>query len=159
MKDTNQEEKVMKEKSQDIFNIFETVIKRGAIEKEETIIPGLKIKVRPLSVGEVAEAESRVSNMIGSDNDAIQKVKSSIILSKAIIALNDSPVEQEDAPREDTIIRRRALYLKIMDLPTSVVMKMWEVYINVVSEQNQAMTTIQKIEDQAQDFYKRPLEI
>ena len=113
-------------------------------------IPGLKIKLRPLSLGEVSDAEARVNHMSDVSPDVVHKIRSAIILSEAIIALNDSPIEKENTEIADIKIRRRSLYIKLMQMPTSIIMKIWEEYLSAVKEQESllnAETTKEKLSD------------
>ena len=146
----NEMDKKVEEVSQDILNIFDTFIKKGTIEREREIIPGLKIKLRPLSLGEVSDAEARVNHMSDVSPDVVHKIRSAIILSEAIIALNDSPIEKENTEIADIKIRRRSLYIKLMQMPTSIIMKIWEEYLSAVKEQESllnAETTKEKLSD------------
>ena len=82
--------------------------------------------------------------------DVIHKIRSTIILSEAIIALNDSPIEKENTEIADIKIRRRSLYIKLMQMPTSIIMKIWEEYLSAVKEQESllnAETTKEKLSD------------
>ena len=152
MKDERTFEQQAEESAKDILNIFDNIIKKGEVEREKVIIPGLKVKLRPLGVGEVAEAEMKVSNMADASPDVIQKVKSAIILSESITAINDSPIEKDPSNITDSKIRRRTLYMKLMQMPTSVIIKMWEEYLLAVKDQEALLSDSTKLKEKLSDF-------
>jgi hypothetical protein len=126
-----------KNMSIDIENLFEGFIKPGLLIKEEEVAPGWKIKLKPLSAGDMIQAEMNIT--IKNPYilpDTIVKVRSASILSYAILAINDLNIESDT--EEATNARRSALFDQLLKLPGILIEKMYDFYVKVVNEQNKA---------------------
>lgn len=100
--------------------------------KKREVVPGFKVKLRPLSSGESINAESLViaSNPL-IPADTILKIRSVSRLSKAIISINNIDIIEEDWDREKKDEAMKALYKKLMDLPGSVIDEIYKFFIEV----------------------------
>lgn len=117
---------------------FETLLMKGTIEEEREVVPGFKVKLRPLSSGESINAESLViaSNPL-IPADTILKIRSVSRLSKAIISINNIDIIEEDWDREKKDEAMKALYKKLMDLPGSVIDEIYEFFIEVSNREKE----------------------
>lgn len=127
-------EKREKDICKDMDLIFDGLIKRGVIIEEREIVKGFKIKVKPLTTGELILAEAVYSSK--ASDDFLVKVRAASILSKAIISINGNSVENDAFSAEENNQRRRALYNHLLELPMIIVTKAYDFYLECVHKQN-----------------------
>lgn len=129
----------------DLENIFDDIIKEGYKAKEKEILPGFKVKLRPLSYNELSRAEAEISRRNpGVPEDITVKLRCAKILSYAIIALNDSLIDDPEQPEKNEE-RRIYLYDRLVKMPTIFVQEAYQLYIESVMEED--------------NFYRNPVEV
>ena len=151
-KDSAKEEK---NATLDITNIFDDIIKDGYKSEEEEILPGFKVKLRPLSYNEMYRAEAEISHRNpGVPDDVTVKLRCGKILSFAIISLNGSLIDDPN-DAEATESRRIFLYDKLVTSPTIFIQKAYDLYLKAVRAENEFYAAPQEINDEIENFLKR----
>lgn len=125
----------MSEKNNDLKLLFDNFIKTGEVTKEKEIVPGVKVKVKVLSAGDLLIAQTIMGHQ-NAPSDVTVKLRAASILSQSILSMNDVPIEREDYTSEDIRARRVLLYSQLLRMPGIVIQKMYELYIEAVNEQN-----------------------
>jgi len=130
-------------------NIFDDFIKPGQIQEEKEIVPGFKIKVKPLNLQDLA-----LSDLVnGADmmpNDVLVKVKAAKVLSMAILAVNDKLIESDDENEESKL--REALYKNLMKLPAIVVQKSYEFYLDISKKRDELFINSKEVSETLENF-------
>jgi len=117
---------------------FDNLITYGRIVKEKTIVPGLKIKLRPLDVDEQISAESiSIASNPGMPIDTVEKIRAINTLSRAILEVNGVKVVEDDDNTEAKIKKSEALYRKLLSLPSHVIDLIYIFYAECVNEQRE----------------------
>lgn len=111
-------------------NIFDNFLKPGVVIREAEVVPGMKVKMRPLNIQEMALAFS-VINSEQTPADVYGKVRAVSTLAQAIMAVNDVEITQD---------ARGQLYQQLSRLPAVVVERLYEFYASLVEEQNHIYT-------------------
>jgi septum formation inhibitor-activating ATPase MinD len=129
-------------KQEDALELFfNNFIKQGNVIKEETVVPGMKVKLKVLDTGELLAAESILAlTNPGIPVDVIQKVRAASILSQSVMAINGMDVEDEKLTSEVNKARRNNLYKNLLKMPAFVVTKIYKLYTDAVAEQNELYT-------------------
>ena len=136
----------------DINNIFEDIIKDGYKSEEEEIVPGFKVKLRPLSYNEMYRAEAEISRRNpGVPDDVTVKLRCGKILSFAIISLNGTLIEDPN-DKEATEARRIFLYDKLVTSPTIFIQKAYDLYLKAVHAENKFYESPQEISEEIENF-------
>lgn len=134
----------------DLNDFFDNFIKEGSIIEEREIVPKFKVKVRVLSTGELVAAEAIMSRS-SAPSDVVAKVRGCSILSQAIVALNDNPIELPTYTEDECRRRRIILYKQLLKMPAIVIHKAYKFYVECVTKQNNLYTdfgeTVNKIEN------------
>jgi hypothetical protein len=120
----------------DLSSFFESFIKKGQVTNEAEVVPGFKIKLKALSLGETLSAEAVMNIIENVPPDIINKVRCASILSRSLLEINGIPVENEGDTSEDIRKRRDGLYSNLMKMPAYVIQKAYDFYIKVVIEQS-----------------------
>lgn len=142
------ENKKLEEKISGLDLIFENFIKPGEFTEEKEVVPGFKIKVKPLNMGDLAIADLVLKE--GMSMDTATKMRSAKILSKAILSLNGHKIEGDTEAEESAI--RDALYKDILKLPVVVVQKAFEFYFEVSNKRDKFFTDPKQIEEAIENF-------
>ena len=122
-------------KSPDIENIFDAIIRDGYKAKEREVLPGFKVKLRPLSYNELSRAEAEISRHNPDvPQDITVKLRCAKILSAAIIAINGNLIDMPDQP-ETNEARRVYLYDRLVRMPTVHVQEAYQLYLEAVAEE------------------------
>jgi hypothetical protein len=143
------------EKKYDIefINFFDDLIQKGKVEKEEEIIPGMKVKLSPLDTNAQIAAEMvQIANNPYVPVDTIEKIRAISILSKAIVAINGASIVKENATTEENDARRKALYNKLFDLPSHVIDKAYNLYVEAIEQQKKIYGDVPKLEGNIRNF-------
>jgi hypothetical protein len=137
----------------DINNIFDDFIKKGFQPQEKEIFPGITIKLKPLSYNEMAKAEAEISRQNPDvPADVTVKLRCGKILSYAMTELNGTPIEDKEAP-ENNMLRRIALYDRLMNGPTDLVQEAYRFYLETVRAENEYYRQpIKEIEEGIENF-------
>lgn len=136
----------------DITNIFNDIIKDGYKSKEREVIPGFKVKLRPLSYNELSRAEAEISRRNpGIPEDITVKLRCGKILSYAIISLNGSLIDDDENPERNDE-RRIFLYDQLVTMPTIFIQKTYQLYIDSVNEENIFYENPQEVNEEIKDF-------
>lgn len=114
----------------EIENLFNNLIIPGVLIKEKEVVPGVKIKLKPLDVGEIVMAENMINNDI--PKDIATKLRAASILSRAIISINDLSFESE--VRDERESKIRTLYSYLLKLPPLMIFKAYDFYLETVKE-------------------------
>lgn len=136
----------------DIDNIFDDIILNGYKTKEEEVIPGFKINLKPLGYNELFRAEAEISRRNPNiPADVTVKLRCGKIISYATVSINGNPIEVE-GDAEATEVRRIALYDRLVMGPQILVQKAYELYLQVVAEENAFYTHPDKVKEQIENF-------
>lgn len=140
----------------DLFNFFENFLKPGVIVREKEVVPGFSVKLKVLNTEELLVAESILLNASGNiPFDVLQKVRGASILSQAIISLNGMAVERDDMSKEENRSRRSSLYNQLLKMPSILIQKTYEFYVDAVVEQNKIYDAPEKISQNIENFSER----
>ena len=74
----------MSEKNNDLKLLFDNFIKTGEVTKEKEIVPGVKVKVKVLSAGDLLIAQTIMGHQ-NAPSDVTVKLRAASILSQSII--------------------------------------------------------------------------
>ena len=144
----------------EINSFFDNIIKKNQFVREKDFGNGFVIKVKPLNVGELIEAEAIIRN--GNPKipiDTMVKLRAAAILSKAILQIGDKPVESEELTEEENQMRRFALYSRLIQTPPLLITDMYKFYLSVVAEEEAFYSASAKdINDKIEDFSTAPSE-
>lgn len=139
-------------RTSDIDNIFDDIIMNGYKCKEAEIVPGFKIKLRPLSYNDLFRAEAEISRRNPDiPQDLTVKLKCGKILSYATVEINGSPIEVPNDP-EATEMRRISIYDHFVRGPQILVQKAYELYLQVVTEENEFYANPEKAQEKIENF-------
>lgn len=127
-------------KTMDIENIFENLLKPGNLQEEREVVPGLKVKIRALTAEEIMLAELQCYRP-GVPQNISKKLMSAAILARAIIEMNGVPIRNSELSDEENDSRILKTYQKIIALPPVIIEKMYEFYIDVVKKQDSLLLT------------------
>lgn len=141
----------MQHENEDLTLIFDSFIKNGEVQKEKEIAKGFKVKLRALDTGELLIAES-IMDKSTAPADIVAKVRAASILSQAIVAVNDVPIEREDYNNIEIRRRRMQLYTQLLKMPPVIIHKTYEFYIECVEDQNSKYRDFEKTTDQIKGF-------
>ena len=139
------------ELGQDLFKIFDNFIKTGVVVEEKEVVNGMKIKLKVLNISEQLEAESSISTERVAA-DVVAKVRGASILSQAILSINGSDIEKENLTKEEVRTRRFVLYKQLLSLPSIVIQKMYEFYIDCLKKQEDIYVNFDKTVDDIKNF-------
>ena len=139
------------ELGQDLFKIFDNFIKTGVVVEEKEVVNGMKIKLKVLNISEQLEAESIISTE-RVPADVVAKVRGASILSQAILSINGSDIEKENLTKEEVRTRRFVLYKQLLLLPSIVIQKMYEFYIDCLKKQEDIYVNFDKTVDDIKNF-------
>lgn len=143
------------QKSKDINNIFDNIIKEGYISKEEEIVKGLKLTIRALSPNEIFRAENEINERNPNiPQDITAKLRCAKILSYAIISINGSNIVTENMSKEEEDERRLSLYINLMKSPTVIIENAYNLYLKTVQEEHLYFTDPEKLNDDIENFSK-----
>jgi hypothetical protein len=145
------DEKAEENSSFDLDNIFDTFIKEGSITKEKEIVPGFRIKLKVLSVGELLSAEAAI-NADMMPMDVVVRARSARILSVALVSINGVDIERPSDTKEVVLERRNACYRKLLDMAPIVIQKAYEYYIELVKEQTAYYEKDKKLVEETENF-------
>lgn len=135
----------------DLTMIFENFIKPGVVVEEKEVVPGFKVKLKPLNTEELLIAESIMHNE-KAPADIVARVRGASILSRAIISLNGASIERDDFSEEDTRLRRALLYKQLLQLPAIVIHKTYKFYIECVNKQQDLYMNPQEVIEKVENF-------
>ena len=146
--------------SVDLNYFFENFIKKDMFVKEEDLGDGLVIRVKPLNIGELIEAEGILRNMNPDiAMDAMVRLRAAAILSKAIMKIGDNLIEKPGLDEESINYRRFTLYSQLIQMPPIIIEKMYRVYLDAVEEQATYYSTpVDDIMKKSEDFSTAPSE-
>jgi len=120
----------------DLENLFDNIIKDGFKSKEKEIVPGFKVKLRPLSYNELVKAEAEISRRNPDiPADVTVKLRCGKILAAAIISINGVLIEDDSDTIEGNTARRTYLYDKLVTGPAVILQDTYVYYINTVAEE------------------------
>lgn len=136
----------------DLFNIFEDIIKPGLIELEREVVKGFKIKVKVLDTGEAVAAESVMRYDPRVPVDLVARVRGAAILSRAIVSLNNDTIEREDMTPEQISVRRDILYKQLLKLPALVIQKAYELYVEAYNKQQDVYKNLGESSEEIKNF-------
>lgn len=144
----------------DINSFFEDIIKKNQFVREKDFGNGFVIKLKPLNVGELIEAEAIIRNgNPGIPIDTMVKLRAAAILSKAIIQIGNKPVESDELTDEENQMRRFALYSQLIQLPPLLITDMYSFYLSAVAEEEAFYSASGKdIDNKIEDFSTAPSE-
>jgi len=150
---SNKEKETMEDENMnaDLNNFFENFIKSGAVEDEEEVVPGFKIKVKVLDTGELLIAES-IMNSSTAPSDIVARVRAASILSQALISINSIPIERDDYDAQESRMRRSLLYKQLLKMPAMVIEKAYAFYIKCVKDQNNKFENFQETVEKIKNF-------
>jgi len=137
----------------DFENFFDDLITKGTIEKEGVVVPGFKIKVRPLDINEQLGAESvLIANNPYAPQDTIANVRAISILCAAIVSINDVAIVEPGEEKKSIQAKREALHVKLMALPSHVIDSAYKIYIACIEEQKALYADRSKFKEDMQNF-------
>jgi hypothetical protein len=137
----------------DLINFFENFIKTGIVVKEKEITPGFSVKLKVLNTEELLIAESVLLNASGRiPYETLQKVRGASILSQSILNLNGMAVEREDVSNEENAERRHLLYKQLLKMPSLIIQKTYEFYIEAYEEQNKIYSDSNGLVEKVENF-------
>lgn len=130
------EQKKEEEEMYEFEIFFNEVITKGIVTKEREITKGFRVKLRPLDAGEQVTSQM----VMARDNpyipsDTVDKVRMVSMLSRAIISINDVPIQKEDNDKNQNLDRINKLYKRLMNLPASIVDGTYKLYLDCAEEQ------------------------
>ena len=129
----------------DFLAVLDSIITKGKLEKEITITPELKLTMRILDTWETITAESISPLKVDEASlDLVFKTRGLNKIIRAIVAVNGIPVEDEKLTPELSRARRVALYSKVGALPTSLIDKIQQGYIDLCLEQEKLFRDVDK---------------
>lgn len=120
----------------DLDLFFNDFIKKGRVEKEGEVVPGLRVRLKVLNTGELVSAEALMRMSSEFPPDVVVKIRGASILSQAILSINNYEIEKENMEIEQIKQRRSKLYRQLLEMPAYVVQKTYELYLDAVIEQN-----------------------
>ena len=85
-------------------------------------------------------------------DDVVEKVRGASILSQAILSINGSDIEKENLTKEEVRTRRFVLYKQLLSLPSIVIQKMYEFYIDCLKKQEDIYVNFDKTVDDIKNF-------
>ena len=137
----------------DLSLFFENFIKTGIVTKEREIVPGFKVKLKVLNIGELMSAET-ISFQMNSDFpvDVVLKLRSASVLSQAILSVNGIEILKDSNTKQENRSRQNLLYRQLLDMPAYVIQKTYELYIEAVEEQNNIYKTANSVGDKIENF-------
>lgn len=121
--------------NKDLNLFFENFLKTTELVKEREITPGLTVKLRVLNAGDLLVAESIMSHS-DSPSDIVVKIRAASILSQSLISINEVEIERKGFTDREIRERRVALYGQLLKMPSMIIQKMYELYLEAVQEQN-----------------------
>jgi len=137
----------------DFEKVFDNLITKGVIEKEGTIVPGFKIKVRPLDINEQLGAESvLIANNPYAPQDTIANVRAISILCASIVEINGAAITTPDDDKKITQEKREALHTKLMALPSHIIDAAYKLYLSCVDDQKAIYNDHKKLKEDLQNF-------
>lgn len=137
--------------NKDLNLLFDNFLKPGVVLKEKEVVKGFKVKLKPLTTGELLSAEAIMDNSTA-PADIVAKVRGASILSQAIVSLNDVEIERDDFTPQESRGRRLELYRQLLKMPPMVIHKAYSFYIECVEEQNSKYQDIPGLADQIENF-------
>lgn len=119
-------------------NFFDNFIKTGVINREFTITDDFKLKMKVLNSEEtsVAEAMFTADNPVLSDTGYL-RLRSAAMVAMATVSINGIPFEEGSAPIGGISQSRRSLYGYYLKMPTEVMAKIWDCYLEIAEEQRE----------------------
>lgn len=137
MKEIKDERDFSMDDNQDLFNIFEDIIKPGNVEMEREVVKGFKIKLKVLDTGEAIAAESIMRYDSRVPVDLVARARGAAILSRAIVSINDDTIERDDMSLAQKNARRDLLFKQLLKLPALIIQKAYELYIEAYQKQQE----------------------
>ena len=137
--------------NKDLNLFFENFLKTSELIKEKEITPGLTVKLRVLSAGDLLVAQSIMGHS-DSPTDIVVKIRAASILSQALISINEMVIERDGFTEREIRERRVALYSQLLKMPSMVIQKMYELYLEAVEEQNNKYTNFSETTDDIVNF-------
>ena len=137
MKEIKDERDFSMDDNQDLFNIFEDIIKPGSVEMEREVVKGFKIKLKVLDTGEAIAAESIMRYDSRVPVDLVARARGAAILSRAIVSINDDTIERDDMSQAQKNARRDLLFKQLLKLPALIIQKAYELYIEAYQKQQE----------------------
>ena len=147
------EDKIVNEVSADIDLIFESILFSGHVEKEFNVSKGFKVKLKPLETGEILTAEAiDIANVYNMPMDIIQRARKVSILSYATVSINGSLSKKDDLTEDQNRNRRKVIHKKYLELPPTIIDKMFDFYIEVVNAQGDLYKDVDTLGDKSENF-------
>lgn len=137
MKEIKDERDFSMDDNQDLFNIFEDIIKPGSVEMEREVVKGFKIKLKVLDTGEAIAAESIMRYDSRVPVDLVARARGAAILSRAIVSINNDTIERDDMSQAQKNARRDLLFKQLLKLPALIIQKAYELYIEAYQKQQE----------------------
>lgn len=137
--------------NQDLNLLFDNFLKPGIVIKEKEVVGGFKVKLKPLTTGELLTAEA-IMDSSSAPADVVARIRGASILSQAVIAINDVEIEQSDYTPQELRNRRLVLYRQLLKMPPVVIQKAYELYIECVNEQNKKYDDVGELTKKVENF-------
>ena len=151
----------------DLASFFENYIKTGVVRKEAMIAPNIFVRLHALNVEEILQAEMNVMKAAEglTIDDVFLRLRACAILALAIERLGDKDLytqEEIEGLSEDAVRSKlqtqAGVYSILMKLPPALVMKMYDLYVEAVNEQNSYYENAGEIIEKSENFSKHPTE-
>lgn len=135
----------------EISSIFDNFIKSGYLTKEKEVVPGLKVKVKVLNTGELLAAQTIMSHE-NAPSDIVVKLRAASILSQCLLEFDGTKVVPDICDEREERARRVLLYSKLLQMPSLVIQKMYELYLEAVKDQNNKYSDLSKTGEEIENF-------
>lgn len=119
-------------------NFFDNFIKTGVLHREFTIADDFKLKMKVLNSEEtsIAEAMFTADNLTLNDTGYL-RLRSAAFIAMATVSINGIPFEEGSAPIGGISQARYSLYGYYLKMPTEVMAKIWDCYLEIAEEQRE----------------------
>ena len=127
-----------KENKMNVFDsFFNNFIKTGVIQREFKITEDFKIKLKVLNNEENAIADA----MFVIDNPSLTesgylRLRSAAIIAMATVSINGADVVEGEKPIGHISNARYSLYGYFLKMPTEIMAKIWDFYLEISQEQS-----------------------
>lgn len=136
----------------DLFNIFDEIIKPGNVELEREVMNGWTVRVKVLDTGEAVAAEAVMRYDGAIPSDLVARVRGASILSRAIVSINGDVIEREGMDRRAIDARRSVLYTQLLKLPAVIIQKTYELYVEAYEKQQEYYKNLNKTGEEIKNF-------
>lgn len=152
MKEIKDERDFSLDDNQDLFNIFDDIIKPGNIEMEREVVKGFKVRVKVLDTGEAIAAESIMRYDSKIPVDLVARARGAAILSRAIISINNDTIERDDMSLAQKNARRELLFKQLLKLPALIIQKAYELYVEAYKKQQEVYNDLGSTVEEIKNF-------